>query len=340
MGGRAHLGAFALIAALAPSIAVAQGQTLRTFTVGPWQAAAYAYDGRFARCAATTNYAGGFTMRFSIDRQYRWNLGLMHRNWRLIRDEEFDVAFKIDDGNPIIARARALDSTRALIALASRAELFERFRRGRVLRITAGGEVLSFNLEGSSAMLAQLHDCVDRYVRPAATVAGSSSEKRPTIPNTRATLENPTLQAEAAVLLANVMSAANVSGYSMATPEEALKRSAHAAWTAPSVVGSLLIIPVRRVDDPEIPGLVTGINATGCKGAFMSASLPSDGRVVRVTTTCQPQGQPLRTSYYFGIPRPRGGLYLFITDAASDGGREDVERADEMIRQASLRTVN
>jgi hypothetical protein len=110
------------------------------------------------------------------------------------------------------------------------------------------------------------------------------------------------------------MAAAQVSGYSMASPEEALKRSAHAAWTAPSVVGTLLIIPVRRVDDPEIPGLVTGVNASGCKGAFMSASLPSDGkREVRVTTTCQPSGQPLSTSYYFGIPRPRGGLYLFRT---------------------------
>jgi hypothetical protein len=219
-------------------------------------------------------------------------------------------------------------------------ELFNRFRRGLVLRVAAANKVFSFNLEGTSAMLAQLHDCVRRYTQPA-NVANATGGKRSAAATTGATLENPVLQAEAAVLLANVVAAANVTGYSIGTPEEALGRSAHAVWTAPSVVGMLLIIPLRRIDDPEIPGLVTGINAMGCKGAFMSGSLPSNGsRTVRVTTTCQPPGQPMTTSYYFGIPRPRGGLYLFITQTTRDGGREDVERADEMIRQATYRTVN
>lgn len=340
MSGRTHLGALVLVAALtAPAIAAAQSQTLRTFVVGPWQAAAYAHDGRFARCAATADYSGGFTMRFSIDRQYRWNLGLMHRNWRLTRDQEFNVAFSIDDREPVFARAQAIDSTRALVELAGRAELFERFRRGRVLKITAGGEVLSFNLDGTSAMLAQLHDCVQRYTQPSNAVNRSDGKRRAA--NTGYSVESPVLQAEAAVLLANVMSAANVSGYAMGKPEEAAKMGAHAFWTSPSVIGSLLIIPSRRVNDPEIPGLVTGINAMGCKGAFMSGSLPSDGaRAVRVTTTCQPSGQPLVTSYYFGIARPRGGVYLFSTRTNRDGNREDAERADEGIREVTLRTVN
>ncbi|MBX9773547.1 MAG: hypothetical protein K2Y71_03955 [Xanthobacteraceae bacterium] len=86
---------------------------------------------------------------------------------------------------------------------------------------------------------------------------------------------------------------------------------------------------------------MTGLNAMECKGAFMSGSLPSDGtRAVRVTTTCQPPGQPLSTSYYFGVPRPKGGLYLFTTTTTRDGGREDAERADDGIREATLRTVN
>ena len=127
-------------------------------------------------------------------------------------------------------------------------------------------------------------------------------------------------------------------------PEKAAKRGRTPFGTAPSVAGSLLIIPVRRIDDLEIPGLVTGDQRDGCKGAFMSASLPSDGsRAVRVTATCQPSGQPLTTSYYFGIPRTRGGLYLFylfMTRTTPDGGRENAERADEDIRKASYQTVN
>lgn len=278
-------------------------------------------------------------MLFSIDRQYRWGISFLNRDWRLTTGSVFDIAFAIDDGQPIRVRGHAVNSTRANVQLADSMDLFNRFRRGLVLRVAAGNKVFSFNLEGTSAMLAQLHDCVRRYTQPA-NVAHATDGKR-SAATTGATLENPVLQAEAAVLLANVMAAANVTGYSIGTPKEALGRSAHAVWTAPSVVGMLLIIPLRRIDDPEIPGLVTGINAMGCKGAFMSGSLPSNGsRTVRVTTTCQPPGQPMTTSYYFGIPRPRGGLYLFITQTTQDGGREDAERADEMIRQATYRTVN
>lgn len=341
MRGRAHFGALVLIAALtAPSIAVAQSQTLRTFTVGHWNAGAYGNDGRFSHCAAQGTYKSGITMRFAIDRQYRWSIGFMHRGWTMPPGIEFDVAFEIDDERPIYVRGRAFDATRALIQLADSAALFDRFRRGRILRVSTRSHMFSLELEGSSAMLAQLHDCVRRYTQPV-NVANPFDGKRRATSNTRDSIENPALQAEAAVLLANVMSAANVSGYAMGTPEEAAKMGAHAAWTAPSIVGTLLIIAARRVDDPEIPGLVTGINAMGCKGAFMSGSIPSDGaREVRVTTTCQPPGQLLSTTYYFGIPRPRGGLYLFATRTRQDGSREDVERADEMIRQASLRTTN
>jgi hypothetical protein len=208
------------------------------------------------------------------------------------------------------------------------------------LRVTAGERVFSFNLEGTSAMLAQLHDCVRRYTRPT-SVANLSSGKGRAGSAAGDPVKDPVLQAEAAVLLANVMAAANVSGYAMGLPEEAAQMGAHAFWKAPSVLGSLLIIPTRRVDDPEIPGLVVGVNAMGCKGAFMSGSLPSDGtRGVRVTTTCQPQGEPLATSYYFGIPRPRGGVYLFTTRTTGNGSRDDAEQADEVIRKASYRAAN
>jgi hypothetical protein len=341
MRGRAHFGAFAFVAALiASSAEIAEAQTLRTFTVGHWNAGAYGKDGRFSYCAAAGTYKSGITMRFAIDRQYRWSVGFMHRDWTMPRGMEFDVALEIDDGQPIYVRARAVDATRALMQLADSVALFDRFRRGRVLRVSTRSHMFSLELESSSAMLAQLHDCVRRYTQPV-NVANPFDGKRRATSNPREAIENPALQAEAAVLLANVMAAANVSGYAMGSPEEAAKMGAHAFWTGPSVVGSLLIIPVRRVDDPEIPGLVTGINAMGCKGAFMSGSIPSDGaREVRVTTTCQPSGQPLSTTYYFGIPRPRGGLYLFATRTRQDGNREDAERADEMIRQATYRTVN
>jgi len=93
MRGRAHFGAFAFVAALiASSAEIAEAQTLRTFTVGHWNAGAYGKDGRFSYCAAAGTYKSGITMRFAIDRQYRWSVGFMHRDWTMPRGMEFDVA--------------------------------------------------------------------------------------------------------------------------------------------------------------------------------------------------------------------------------------------------------
>lgn len=341
MRRHARIFAFAFLAIVVASpVENAAAETLRSFTIGTWTAEARARDGRFSHCVASAHYGSGLHMLFHIDRRYRWSIGFLDRDWRMVDGSEFDVAFSIDDGQPIRARGRAVTPTQMVIVLTDSATLFDLFRRGSVLRVALRNGIRSFNLDGTSAMLTQLHDCVRRYTQPA-NVANSSDGKRRAGPTNRELVQDPSLQAEAAVLLANIMAAANVSGYSIGTPEQAAKMSVHAAWTAPSVVGTLLIIPVRRVDDPEIPGIVIGTNALGCKGAFMSGSLPSDGtREVRITTTCQPSGQPLTTSYYFGIPRPKGGLYLFTTTTTRDGRREDAEQTDEIIRKATYRAAN
>ena len=90
----------------------------------------------------------------------------MHRDWTMPRGMEFDVALEIDDGQPIYVRARAVDATRALMQLADSVALFDRFRRGRVLRVSTRSHMFSLELESSSAMLAQLHNCVRRYTQP------------------------------------------------------------------------------------------------------------------------------------------------------------------------------
>jgi hypothetical protein len=341
MRGRTRLFSWAFVVAFIASPAeIATAQTLQSFRIGNWQGGAYASNGRFTFCAAWATYNSGNSVRFAIDRQYRWGMDLANRAWQLRPGGVYELAFSIDGADPIRITAKAANSTELSFQLADSTELFNRFRRGNQLRVASTHSALTFNLADTSAMLARLHDCVRRHTQPA-TVANPSGGKQRPGSSARDTVADPALQAEAAVLLANVMAAANVRGYSMGAPEEAAKIGGHAFWTAPSALGTLLVIPHRRIDDPEIPGFVTGVNAMGCKGAFMSASLPAtDARVVRATTTCQRPGEALSTSYYFGVPRPRGGIYLFTTRTNQDGGREDVERADDLIRQATFRTVN
>jgi hypothetical protein len=344
---RARLCALVFVAAIAAfSVEQASAQTsLRSFKVGNWNGGAFARDGRFTHCAASASYGSGITMLFGIDRRYQWNIGFLNRDWRLTPGSQYDLAFSIDGGDPIFVRAEAINPTHAVIQLADSVNLFNRFRRGHVLRVASTNNVFTFNLEGTSALLAQLYGCVQQYTQPA-NVARSpgafdprqDSGQRPGVPVPRV---NPAHQAEAAILLANIMSAAKVTGYTIGTPEQATKLSVDAVWITPSVVGTLLIAPGMRVDDPEIQGIVIGTEARLCKGGFMSGALPSDGaRELRIITTCQPTGQPQRTSYFFLVSRPKGGLYLFTTATTGSGAREDVERADSDIRTAAYRSVN
>jgi hypothetical protein len=343
---RAGVGLFSLVTAVTAffvDVAVAQS-SLRSFKIGNWNGGAFAGpDRRFTHCAASASYASGIKMLFSINRQYQWNVGFLNPEWRLKTGSVYDLAFSIDGGDPISVRGQAINTSHAVIELADSAQLFNRFRRGLQLRVATVNTVLTFNLEGTSAMLAQLHTCVRQYTQPtsAAQLPGSSSNRKDSAQRPAPPRANPAHQAEAAILLANIMSAANVSGYTIGTPEQAARMSVDAIWTTPSVVGTLMILPSTRVDNPEIQGILIGIEARACKGGFVSGALPSEGaREHRIVTTCQPAGQPQRTTYFFALTRPKGGSYLFTTATSSDGGREDVERADANIRTASYRAIN
>ena len=229
MRGRTRLHSWAFVAAvIASPIEIAAAQTsLQSFRVGSWNGGAFARDGRFTHCAASVTYASGITMRFAIDRQYRWSMGLTNRDWGLRPGGIYDLAFSIDGADPIGVTAEAINSTHVSIRLADSINLFNRFRRGKELRVASTRSVFTFNLVDSSAMLAQLHDCVRRHTQPATVAKLSGGKQRPGS-STRDPVADPALQAEAAVLLANVMAAANVSGYSMGAPEEAAKIGGHA----------------------------------------------------------------------------------------------------------------
>jgi hypothetical protein len=86
MRGRTRLFSWAFaIAVTTSSIDIAAAQTtLQSIKVGGWSGGAYARDGRrFTHCAATMDYDSGVRMLFSIDRNYRWSMGLAKRDWQL-----------------------------------------------------------------------------------------------------------------------------------------------------------------------------------------------------------------------------------------------------------------
>lgn len=316
------------------------GQILRTFNVSGWQANAFARSGQFTHCAASARYNSGVAMIFSINRSYEWSVGFTHPQWQLAQGAQYSVAFSIDGGAATYSQARALSATHATIWLQDSVDLFNRFRRGFVLRVAAANQVFTFNLEGSSAMLTALHRCVQGYVQPAAPPATSGTPNP--FASTPAAAEpssktDPSLVAEATVVVANVMAGARVSGYSLGTPEMAAKLNVEAVWTAPGVVGTLIILPNTRTDSTHLAGTVIGYDAKSCGGKFISGSLPAEaGDGQRIYTVCHAPNGKTAASYYFTVARQKGGIYLFKT-IANEGGRQRAEEADADIRSAALR---
>jgi hypothetical protein len=148
---------------------------------------------------------------------------------------------------------------------------------------------------------------------------------------------NSNFQAEAAVLLANVMGLNKVPGFSVLPADEAAKYDSDALWIATDVIGALKVVPEVQIDDPKIASVLLGKAAEDCKGAFLSGSLPdvSRNRSVRVFTSCQGDKTTI-TTYYLAVRRPKGGLYLFTTFSST---QETVKQADENLRQAVFQVV-
>src|SRR5262249_27779588 len=145
--------------------------------------------------------------------------------------------------------ATAIGPNSVETVLADSAALFAQFRRGRQLRVAAASQVFSFNLDGTSALLPALLNCVQQELAGGANPFASRAA-----PSTQSTASraDPSYQAEATVILANVLASAQLSGFSVAPAEEAAKFKADALWTATDLIGMLKVAPGVQLNDPKL----------------------------------------------------------------------------------------
>ncbi|WP_337359705.1 hypothetical protein [Prosthecomicrobium sp. N25] len=147
------------------AVGPAAAGTLETAKIHNWTAGAYTSDqtGEFNRCTMSVAYKSGITLFFSIDRKYDWAMAMVNDKWRLTVGETHSILFTIDDYDPISSPAKVLSNTMIGVELRDTTDLFNAFRRGRLMVIRAGREDFSFRLDGTSDGLAWLLRCVKRY---------------------------------------------------------------------------------------------------------------------------------------------------------------------------------
>jgi hypothetical protein len=327
-------------AGLATGPRPASAELMYNFPVGTWSAGAYTKQNtkQFNHCAAAANYNSGILMSFSVSRTFAWSMAFAHPSWRLTQGQTYDIAFTVDQMPPLRARAFAVGANLVEVPLADSTELFQRFRQGYQLRVGAAGQVLAFNLTGTSQLLPALLRCVQANLQPGATTtvaanpfaapANSTSQR-----SSAGGQERPAAyRAEALSLAANILGSAGIVGFQIAEGDNGF---VDAAWRANRLFGMV------RIEPKEPPALISAgmiaVDAAGCRSRFVSGSIPaSDNDVPRMFTKCG-DGDQGYTVFYFILPRKAGGHYLIGT--GTSGTEEPARQVESDIRQATLKVT-
>jgi len=336
------LAVFGAVVALTGGLRTASAELMYNFQVGTWTAGAYTKQNakQFNHCAAAANYNSGILMSFSVSRSFAWSMAFAHPSWRLTQGQTYDIAFTVDQMSPLRARAFAVGPNLVEVPLADSTELFQRFRQGYQLRVAAAGQVLAFNLTGTSQLLPALLRCVQANLQPSGTTtvaANPFAAPTPAPANTAATPGSQgrpaAYRAEAVSLAANILGSAGIVGFRFVDGETGF---ADARWRTDGLFGMV------RIEPKEPPGLISAeaiaVDAAGCKSKFASGSIPaSDSNdVPRMFTKCG-DGEQGYTVFYFILPRKAGGHYLIGT--GTSGADEPARQVESDIRQATLKVT-
>lgn len=335
-----------IIAALTLSALVAsapKAAEIERTVVANWYLGAYTNDqnGEFSHCAIVTPYKSGIYMTFAVDRRFQWSVGFYNPAWVMTPGTLYHVVFWIDNHSPETNDATAISPTFAKIPLEPTRSLFEQFRRGYRLSVSAAGQMFYFNLDGTARALNATLSCTQRHVLQTAGIPSVNPIERSGQPV--ATKDTAATKAEATALIANILSSSGISGFYILPPGQVPKELASydAVWVAPNVVGTLMIaMPTIPVHAQDLASLLLASDAKSCAGKFASGSLPAStgpSLDVHLFTACDASAGKW-TIYYDAVSRQAGGYYLFaVMNMNGDG--TPARTADTAIRVAVFKVI-
>jgi hypothetical protein len=193
--------------------------------------------------------------------------------------------------------------------------------------------LLAFRLILFALVLAQL------AAAPAIAASSTPDEsgQRPKKPLTGA----PTLQDEAAEVLANVLAASDLRRATILDADRTTTLNVHAAWVGfDNVIGTLTIVPGEQdALRKAMPYVMTQRAQSQCSGAFSSAPVADQesAAVSRLITTCRIGAAAPVTATYLAAPRRKGGIFVF--GIVGMGGETAAKSADASIRDAVFKVL-
>lgn len=342
------------ISALLSLMSAAHAATLNSVQIGNWTAGAYSNDqtGEFSHCAAIASYKSGILMGFAVNRSYGWSMAFANPQWNLQVGSRYPIAFTVDQIPALNATAIAVKNIMVEVPLADSTALFNVFRRGYMLTVFGAGQTFQFNLTGTSQILPILVACVHNHLAPPPVQAANPFEPQVAPPSNVNAAVPPSSddassarETEATTLIANVLSQAAVSGFTIMNPADAKQLGADAAWRTPQEVGTVNVIAAdSNLSAEDLNASVIDRDSKGCKGKFLSGSVSDETntKILRLFTSCNSDGKTVMGLYSI-FPRAGGGFYVFAVDGLdqqqSTGTQSTLRSTDAEIRAAAYKVV-
>ena len=151
----------------------------KRFKVNAWKGGIYTDNktGEFSHCVASAKYKSGITLFFSVTRTFNWQVGFSKPSWKLTVGNKYPVRYQVDRHKVFSGKARAVTKVLAVVKLPAKAKLFNQMRRGRLLKVKAGDDLLKFKLTSTKKLLSRLLRCAKRnkYLVVNRSLSSSSS---------------------------------------------------------------------------------------------------------------------------------------------------------------------
>lgn len=299
----------------AVSMSFLLGSHAFAYDVNGWQISRFPEGKPATGCLMGANYQDGTRLSIIVFKDYSWGLALSNNTWTLRKDGSTDVAAYVD--NRLIAGGKAshMSTTVAMLPLKG-ASPYRALQAGHRLDIQTPHGKLNFALTGTGKAMDAVLSCVNALQPAPATpppVAASDFQLVPA--------------AESTALVANLLTAAGITGYKLDPPKESDSRIFFTLGDG--TAGYFLAARGSNTKNAdEYAGVVISNRSNGCKGEFLSGkqAVPSvDGSVVRkVVTTCRVGADAVITETTI-IRRPNG----FLVELTHAGGAPTSLNANE-----------
>jgi hypothetical protein len=305
--------------------AAAESQQYDFINVGGWTVNAIGDADGFGLCVAASVRESDTRLVFGVSSASDWHISLINEKWQLQEGGNFQLEYAIDGAKSVPVSADAVGKIVVMMRLEGGMAAIEPFKRASRLRVFAAKQTFIFDLAGSRAALEAAYDCMLRNSgqRQATTDPFSAAPAQDPFSAPQADAQASTLEPEAEAMLVGTVILRRIGQQDarvMGAGEDVIDGYQQTWRLARARAGVLVLDGLAREETGEFLQNLEDKLSEACPAPTLSER-PIVSRPIlgRLRFSC---GLYASAARFFVLPRPRGGLYVFLVmgDPDPEGG--------------------